>query len=320
MTILLDGTDVTNNPLLIVDAYASGATWEISIDAPVDAAVRTYEFIVADDDNLTASVSIDVEVFGVLEVSLARGDDDVTVAGQTDYSVNVLGSRGASALFSLAVIADGQLLPADSLLFGGAAVAANPIVLSGSDKEGFDSELIIKTAAKGTKTYTLELADESGATVSTQFDLTVMVEYTALLVNNRDGQQFGGLDLDDGQTVPYNSPIAEIRDKGINLGAPSNDVNWYQQILPVNGAELRVPDLTQSENFSYENATSRGAIVAAFDSGISKTESDVVAVGDLFLVKRDDNYYLLECVEINITNSDNNDYYKFDVKQVAGKE
>ncbi|MCB0632890.1 MAG: hypothetical protein R2824_29080 [Saprospiraceae bacterium] len=320
LTILLDGTDVTNNPLLIVDAYASGATWEISIDAPVDAAVRTYEFIVADDDNLTASVSIDVEVFGVLEVSLARGDDDVTVAGQTDYSVNVLGSRGASALFSLAVIADGQLLPADSLLFGGAAVAANPIVLSGSDKEGFDSELIIKTAAKGTKTYTLELADESGATVSTQFDLTVMVEYTALLVNNRDGQQFGGLDLDDGQTVPYNSPIAEIRDKGINLGAPSNDVNWYQQILPVNGAELRVPDLTQSENFSYENATSRGAIVAAFDSGISKTESDVVAVGDLFLVKRDDNYYLLECVEINITNSDNNDYYKFDVKQVAGKE
>lgn len=211
-------------------------------------------------------------------------------------------------------------MPADSLLFGGAAVAANPIVLSGSDKEGFDSELIIKTAAKGTKTYTLELADESGATVSTQFDLTVMVEYTALLVNNRDGQQFGGLDLDDGQTVPYNSPIAEIRDKGINLGAPSNDVNWYQQILPVNGAELRVPDLTQSENFSYENATSRGAIVAAFDSGISKTESDVVAVGDLFLVKRDDNYYLLECVEINITNSDNNDYYKFDVKQVAGKE
>jgi hypothetical protein len=319
MTILLDGTDVTNNPLLIVDAYSSGATWEISIDAPVDAAVRTYDFTVADDDNLTATVSVDVETFGVLDVSLARGDDDVTVAGPTDYSINVLGTRGGSALNSLAVIVDGRLLSADSLLFGGAAVAANPIVLSGADVNGFDTDLIITTADKGTATYTLELTDESGATVSTSFDLTVMVEYTALLVNNRDGMEFGGLDLDDGQTVPFNSLIAEIRDKGIDLSKP-NDENWYQQILPVNGSTLRKPDLTVAENFSYENATSRGAIVAAYDSGIDKTESDVMAVGDLYIVKRLDNYYLLQCVEIEVTNSNNLDYYKFNVKQVLGKE
>lgn len=320
MSILLDGTDVTNNPLLIVDAYASGATWEISIDAPVDGGVNTYEFTVADDDNMTDVVTVDVEVFGMLDVSLSRGDTAVTVAGKTDYSINVVGTRGASALSTLAVYADGELVSADSMLFGGTAAGANPIVLVGDEKAGFDTELIIKTADKGTTTYTIELTDESSATVSTEFDLTVMVEFQALLINNKDGQQFGGLDLDEGQTVPFNSALAEIRDKGITLDRPT-DENWYQQILPANDmVTLRVPDLTASENFSYENANSRGAIVAAFDSGIDKAESDVVAVGDLFLVKRADNYYLLECVEIEITNSDNNDFYKFNVKQVAGKE
>lgn len=319
LTISVDGTAVTNNPLLITSAYASGATWEISIESPVDAAVRAYQFTVADQDGESASVSIDVEVFGQLAVSLARAEDEVTVLGKSDYAVSVIGSRGASPLDELAVYADGELVPADSLLFGGTAVGGNPILLIGEEKTSFDTELIIKTADKGTKAYTIELKDESGATVSTAFDLTVLVEYTALIVNNADGQQLGGLDMDNGVTVARGSLEAEIRDKGIDINLP-NDQNWYQQILPVNGAELRLPDLTASENFSYDNANSRAAIVAAFDSGIAKTESDPVNVGDLFLVKREDNYYLMQCIETEVTFNDNNDSYKFNVKQVIGKE
>jgi hypothetical protein len=319
LTISVGGTDVTNNPLLITSAYASGATWDISIESPVDAAVRSYQFIVADADGESASVSIDVEVFGQLAVSLARAEDEVTVLGKSDYAVSVIGSRGASPLDALAVYADGELVPADSLLFGGTAVDGNPIVLIGEEKTSFDTELIIKTADKGTKAYTIELKDESGATVSTAFDLTVLVEYTALIVNNKDGQNKGGLDMDTGTTVAFNSAMAEIRDKGITLSLP-NAQNWYQQILPVNGAELRLPDLTASENFSYDNANSRAAIVAAFDSGIAKTESDPVAVNDLFLVKRDDNYYLMQCTNVVVKPTDNSDYYEFKVKQVIGKD
>lgn len=319
LTISVEGTDVTNNPLLITTAYASGATWEISIESPVDAAVRTYQFTIADEGGETASVSVDVEVFGQLAVSLARADTAVTVIGQSDYAVSVIGSRGASPLDSLAVYADGVLVPADSLLFGGTAVGGNPILLIGEEKTSFDTELVIKTADKGTTTYTIELKDESEATVSTTFKLTVLVEYTAVIVNNRDGQNLGGLDMDTGQTVAFNSPEAEIRDKGIDLNKPVAQ-NWYQQILPTNGAELRTPDLTASENFSYDNANSRAAIVAAFDSGMAITESDPVQVGDLFLVKRDDNYYLMECTVVTITNADNNDFYEFKVKQVMGME
>lgn len=319
LSITVGGSSVTNNPLLIVSPYLSGATWDISIVAPVDAAVRTYEFTLADTEGETASVSIDVEVFGQLAVSLTRVDDEVTVLGKSDYDVNVIGTRGASPLDSLSIFADGKLVPADSLLFGGTAVAGNPIVLVGIEKTSFDTELIIKTADKGTKTYTVELKDESGAAVSTAFDLTVLVEYSAVVVNNRDGQNFGGLDMDTGEAVPFNSPLAEIQDKGINLNLPAAQ-NWYQQILPRPGVELKVPDLTQAENFSYENANSRAAIIAAFDSGITKTESDPVQMGDLFLVKRDDNYYLMECAEVNVTPADNNDFYRFNVKQVIGKE
>lgn len=319
LSISVGGTDVTNNPLLITTAYTSGATWEISIESPVDAAVRTYQFAVADEGGETASVSVDVEVFGQLDVSLARADTAVTVIGQSDYAVSVIGSRGASPLDFLSVYADGVLVPADSLLFGGTAVGGNPILLIGEEKTSFDTELIIKTADKGTKTYTIELKDESGATVSTAFNLTVLVEYTALIVNNADGQQLGGLDMDTGETVARNSMAAEIRDKGIDINQPISQ-NWYQQIYPVNGAELRVPDLTVSENFSYDNANTRAAIAAAFESGIAKTESDPVQVGDLFLVKRDDNYYLMECVNVNVTAADNNDFYEFKVKQVIGKD
>jgi hypothetical protein len=318
LTISVDGTEITNNPLLITAGFASGATWEISIESPVDAAVRTYQFTVADKDGETASVSVDVEVFGELAVSLARPDTAVTVIGKSDYAVSVIGSRGASPLDELAVYADGELVPADSLSFGGTAVGGNPILLIGEEKTSFDTELVIKTADKGTQTYTIELKDESGATVSTEFNLTVLVEYTTLIVNNADGQQLGGLDLDTGETVARGSMEAEIRDKGITLDRP-NDQNWYQQILPVNDAELRVPDLTASENFSYDNANSRAAIVAAFDSGIAKTESDPVQVGDLFLVKRLNNYYLMECTAVVVTPDDNNDYYEFKVKQVIGK-
>lgn len=319
LTITVNGTSVTNNPLLIVAPYTSGATWEISIAAPADAAVRTYEFVVTDQSNLTASVDVDVEVFGQLSVSLARGDDDVTVLGKSDYAVSVIGTRGASALSTLSVLADGELVPADSLLFGGTGAGANPIVLVAAEKTSFDSELVIKTESKGTKTYTLVLTDESGATVSVEFDLTVLVEYTALIINNRDGLNLGGLDLDNGQTVAYNSSMAEIRDKGIDLAKPAS-TNWYQQILPVNGASIKIPDLTQAENFSYANANTRADIVAAYETGIAKTETDKIEMGYTFLVKRDNDYFLMQCTSVNVTAANNADYYEFNVKQVLGKE
>ena len=319
LTITADGNTITNNPLLIVSPYLSGATWEISIVAPTDPAVRTYEFTVTDADNMTDKISLDVEVFGQLSVSLARGDDDVTVLGKSNYGVSVIGTRGASPLATLGVYADGVLVPADSLLFGGTGAGANPIVLIADEKAAFDKELVIKTADKGTKTYKIELKDESGAAVSTEFDLTVLVEYTALIINNRDGVNFGGLDLDEGQTVPYNSPIADIRDKGIDLSKPSAS-NWYQQILPVNGAEIKVADLTQAENFSYENATTRAIIVSAYETGTAKTETDVIEVGYTFLVKRDDDYFLLQCINVEVNTSNNTDFYEFNVKQVLGKE
>jgi hypothetical protein len=319
LTISVNGTDVTNNPLLITSAFASGATWEISIVAPTDAAVRTYQFTVSDEANLSESVSVDVEVFGQLAVSLARGNDAVTVLGKSDYSVSVVGTRGGSALNTLAVYANDTLVPFDSLTFGATAVAANPIVLVGTEKAAFDTGLMIKTGSQGTTSYRIDLTDESGAVVSTAFDLTVLVEYTALIVNNRSGQRFGGLDLDNGLTVPFNSMIAEIRDNGIDTNLPV-DQNWKQTISPVNGAELRIPASGQAENFSYDNANSRAAIIGAFDTGEAKTESDQVQVDDLFLVKRADNYYLLKCTKVDITNSDNNDFYEFSVKQVQGKE
>ena len=319
-SIKVDGNDVTNNPLLITSAYGSGATWEIEIEAQKDLGTKTYEFVVADEKGLTDAVTLDIEVFGTFGLSLVDENpyvaNDIELSGQGETSVKLKGDRGAYAIRSLAVYADGVAVSADSLTYNGVAFGANPYSLPAADQNGFEAVVTLGTHDDGTKTYTFEITDDNGAKVSTGFDVNVknLPQFSAVVVNNADGPNLGGLDLDTGLAVPYNSANAEIRDKGIDLAKPIA-TNWLQKIEPRNGAVLRIPDSGQSENFTYANAKTRAAIIAAFDSGISKTESDVVKVGDLFIIQRGDDYFLLECADISVTSGDNLDYYKFNVKQ-----
>ena len=210
------------------------------------------------------------------------------------------------------------MVDAANLTFGGIAFDANPLTLSGVNTDGFEEVVSITSQDKGTQTYTIEIKDEDGNTQTAEFDLTVMIEYVAVIVNNADGPNLGGLDLDTGETVPRASDDAELRDKGIDTNLPISQ-NWIQEIEAVNGAEIKTPDLAMVENFSYENATTREIIVNAYDTGMALADGDKVEVGDMFVVKRGDDYFLLSAKEVIVKDSDNTDYYEFDVKQVLGK-
>ena len=70
----------------------------------------------------------------------------------------------------------------------------------------------------------------------------------------KDGQQFGGLNLYTGASVRFDSPDAQVRDLGIDLGQSAAN-NWIQKIIPVNNAVLKVPGMNQPEGFSFESIT-----------------------------------------------------------------
>ena len=137
--------------------------------------------------------------------------------------------------------------------------------------------------------------------------------FTTVVVNNADGPDEGGLDLDNGVSVPRDSDMAELRDRGIDINLPLAD-NWIQRLEPRNGAELRLPDTT-GDLLVYANVDSREAIVAEFDRGTSVTESEKLESGDLLLVKSGDDYYLVEVGTVNVTASDNTDFYELNIKQ-----
>ena len=316
------GDDVTNNPSLIVGASTGGTTWEVTIIAHKVLEEHSYEFTLNDADGNTDVISLNINVFGELSIELVEETDFVsgnsTILGASDFNVKVNASRGSAQIASIAVYAEGALVDAANLTFGGVVFDANPLTLSGANTDGFEEVVSISSQDKGTQTYTIEIKDEDGNTQTAEFDLTVMIEYVAVIVNNKDGQNLGGLDLDNGENVSFDSADAELRDLGIDLNQPLAS-NWIQEITAVNGAEIKIPDMTQVENFSYENATTREIIINAFDTGLALESGDKVEVDDMFVVKRGDDYFLLSTTQVVVTPSDNFDYYEFDVKQVLGK-
>ena len=84
--------------------------------------------------------------------------------------VNITGEVGSSPINTIAVYEDGVLISdLERLRIGDATnnFIANPETLEGADKEGFTTALYIRSHdGSGARTYTIELADEAGTTVS----------------------------------------------------------------------------------------------------------------------------------------------------------
>lgn len=318
------------NPLALFNDLKNGVTIDFTITAPNSTSLVSYSFTVTDDDGNTDEVTIDLTFAGDPTVSLVdeagflSADASLQEAGT--FVVKVEATRGGAALQSIGVFEDGVLIDELSRLdFNGFEFDANPFSLAANDKEGFIAEVGVVSHASGIANYAFEILDEDGnkASISINVDIestAVDGQFTAIMVNNADGpsDSFGGLDLDDTpEAVAFNSADAELRDLGIDtdIAVPEN---WLQQVEPVNGATLRVPDFTQSENFSFDNANSREAIVAAYDSGIEQTQSEALSVGDLLIVKRNEDYFLLEVTRVEVTTDNNLDFYEFDIKQSFG--
>ena len=315
-----------NNPQAILGLDKDGLDWDIRVIMPTIDGNVNYTFRVADTQNNSDEISVNVQLAATPPTLSIFGGSSTQAAPGGLFTVVIDVNPGSSQLEKLTIKEEGNNVAADRLRYNSALSTAqfadNPLTLLGSLKDGIDNDTIYIRAGMddGVSTYTIIIEDEVGEEIS--FDLTVLIgtpideSYMAILVANADGDtsQLGGLDLDLGVAVKSRSMDAEIVDMGIDTDKVAAE-NWIQKIKPVNGTILRVLEGTALENFDYDAIITKEAIKSLYEEATEVSESDIVAVDDVFLVFKEDDYFLMVVRNVVVTPTDNTDYYEFDVKQ-----
>ncbi len=224
---------------------------------------------------------------------------------------------------------------------GSTETANNPVTFFGAAKDGAVMDISITPfdIADGSfATFSFQIEDEAGEVSVTSIDVSVVdpttpldMTLTGVLFNQAGPTGTGGLNLDNGEGTGSADAEAEIRDLGLDCTVPAPGLNWRRQIGTVNGADMVAVDLTQVENFTFDNVTNKEQIIGAYDTGIALSDgvsvncatsnetavtdvSDELTVGDLFVVLSNGTYYLIRIDAIDETDSNNNDSYELSIK------
>lgn len=270
---------------------------------------------------------------------------DITIEAGKTFTVRLGMQAGTYDLQSLRVFEDGVALPtARYTLFdviGNKSVQPQttqlltPLVVN--DEATLELTITAPTT-EGSYDYEFRVTDVQNLTAKVDLTVTTEIPTTPIsmtlegvLFNQAGPSGTGGLDLDTGTSTGSSAAAAEIRDMGLDCTIPAPGLNWRRQIGSVNGTIIRKVDKTALENFTFDNVTAIEEIVGAYETGdelgsgqisncanTNKTDvayvTGVVAVGDLFTVKKDSKYYLIRIDEVNETNNNNNDNYVISIK------
>lgn len=319
------GATIAQNPFLILGADQSGTTYDIKITPTGLMAneTRLYEFTVADSEGQTAVFSVNVTFAATAPTLTVTGPANAVSTSSTGFTVNVEAMETDFAIDQISFSTGGTLLNPDNVIVLGGfndPLTTNPENISatnGAYNQAFEIRPVSPVDGE-TRVYTIEVADNQGttstATVSVTFATPQVDVITGVLLNAAGPQGTGGLDLDNGVGTGSNDPAAEIKDQGIDLGAPSNAENWIQRIAGANDATLvSLNDGNAPDGFNFDNVVAYDEVTAAYNAGASVTQSDVVAVGDIYGVLRAGKYYLIRVDVITVTENDNDDSYEMSI-------
>jgi len=334
-SIVTENGDVLNgaNPLLITGDATATLDWTVQITAQSTAATSaTYTIEIADNLGNTTSSSVTINTVGTAPTLTAAPPTTFEIPSGTLYAFNLTGVVGTGNLSSIEVQENGVTIDAARLGWNGpSSIDGNPFTLTDSDTSGFTmARLDIDLATElGTYNYLFILNDEYGLSDSVNYEVTIVAAGTPVdlredEVLNQSGQEDGGLDLDTGENVPSKNPLspdAEIIDNGINTDLPVPS-NWIQTISPVNGTTMKYVVAGANgipEGFTFESVEVKEDIPGLYENNTGtvideNSTTDVVTVGDMFIVTNNGNYWLLVVKEVIVTSNDNDDKYIFDVK------
>lgn len=350
LTILEDGIEVDANRINI-NGFGFGnnsnpytfanSSEQASFGVPIDilshsdASTRTYAFRVTDEEGNTDETSVEITTStGPLTISFTEMSPfawtDLILDQQGTIKFQINASKGTSPMESLTVMEDGtpiadmtrlRLNTIDDLP-SATNFDANPIALIGDDQSAFSWIVWVGTHAdNSTKNYTFRVTDgngdiqEIGVNITVDSGTPIVSDLTGKLLLNAGGPAgTGGIDLLTGNGTGSSDPLAHLKDQGIDTTQPTA-ANWVRKIAPINGALLRKPGLDYPvDNFSAIQY--REEIQLAFDNGISLTQSDLVLIGDIFIVQAaTGENFLIEVTDVVETSGDNDDYYQLSIKR-----
>jgi hypothetical protein len=263
-----------------------------------------------------------------LEIVTANGlvSSDVTLNAGEDFTVQLKGTKTDNDLRTITVQEAGVNISLDRL-----SLNANPTLLTGVNASGFEEFLIGIRAHSdaSTKTYSFILEDTEGNKTTKSIAITTVVGTSVdvlmgVLLNQGGPTGTGGLDLDTGDSKGSMDASAELRDEGIDLGAPVAS-NWLQQISGVNGTEVKYIKKNEngvSELFTFAGIKYKEEIASLWGNGVaftatidSRSVSNKVAKGDVFIAKKGTNYYLINVADVKVITTDNSDNYVLDIKK-----
>ncbi len=338
-----NGSISSQNPLLIQGADQSGTSYDITI-RPLNPAANsssTFTFEVTDEANRRAETSITI-TFTATPATVTFGSDGLQDnqdrnVNAASFRLQVLASQGNAPLTSIAFYQNDALLSNEEIIVvaAGTALPSNPAALGSISNLDDLFELRPNTVAAGPTTFRVDVTDALGVTGSQFIIINYVVpsvtEINGVLLNQAGPAGTGGLDLDNGTSVGSNNAAAEIQDEGIDTNLPAA-TNWRRQISAANDAELRVVELSQlPDNFSFANVTSLDQVIQAFNTGSTPDGDDTITsgtdtvtgeivsrpviAGDLFAIKRGDNYYLIRIDAVNVLENSNGDNYEISIKK-----
>lgn len=245
--------------------------------------------------------------------------DSATVEPGEVFVVNLTADNGNSPLTRIEVLENGAAVDPSRVIFDGDSAQSNPNPLG--DISALDWEIAIAAQdGEGTSVYDITVSDSNALDVTVTVTITTVVpsppvrSATMYLLSNQGGPAGqGGLDVDTGEetgTTTGNFAAADIRDQGIDTSLPTAE-NWIQKIAPINGTTLKAAAGT----IVWEDIETVEDLMVAFDNAAEISESDKVATGDIFfVVTTEGKTFGLVVTDIEVTPSDNSDFYEFDVK------
>jgi hypothetical protein len=334
----------SNNPIATLGADANGFTYDIEITpSNTTAGDLTFSFVLTDVDAETAVTQL-VVTYTVspptAELIIADGfvSGDATITSTApSFVVQLLATRTEEDISSITVLENGLTMDASQLTFaGGTITAANPLFVAG---DGGSVDIAVRPGNvlnNDVRTYTFRVTDVNGASSEQTVTITFIVPASDLefemmgVFFNASGGMLGGLDLDNGTAVGFNSAAAEIEDEGINLNLTGE--NWRRQISATNDAVLRIANLSVlGEGTTFADVLLQSQIATVFENGTPPDGSDEfpdadgdvsrneivtqpLVDGDVLVVSRGTRTYLVRIDAVNFVASSNDDNYTVSIK------
>ena len=261
-------------------------------------------------------------------ITLTDGEGNVgsTFSPNEEISFTFDVERGSSDMNSLEVKENGNTIAENSgrIKFNDTIPSANPTLLFAGQEDDFSVKVTILTnTTPGTYDIDVIVTDSNSPNPrSTTYTVEYSVaepnleEIEGVLFNAAGPQNTGGLNLNTGESTNSTEvPDSHIKDLGITSGPV--DTNWRQKIAPIseNGVSLRI----LSSEVDYNNVQYANQLEDLYNGGTevgSEGTANKNVVGDTFVAKKGDDYWIFVIRNVTITpGMDNSDNYELDIKK-----